>query len=383
MRRAYKYRLFTNRNQERELGIMLESHRRLYNACLEQRKVGYETDKQSVKYTEQSAWFKTERTRNLYFARLNFSSAQATMRRLEKAYKNFFRRVKQGSEKPGFPRFKARDRFDSIEFPAYGDGIRLHETKLRVQNVGVIRTRVHRPHEGVVKTATLKLEASKWYVILSCDLGEVSIPPSQNPPVGIDVGLEHFFTTNEGEHIANPRFLKEQLPELRRCQRSVSRQKKGSKKRRKAVAKVSKLHTRVRNVRREYHYQIVNRLIDRYGLFAVERLNIRGMLRNHRLAKAISDVGWYNFRMILAHKAESAGAVVIEVNPAGTSQFCAECGVEVRKELSDRWHSCDCGYSVHRDINAARNILLRALAWTGLAGPNADVSLHVLGSRRL
>jgi putative transposase len=195
-----------------------------------------------------------------------------------------------------------------------------------------------------------------------------------NPPVGIDVGLEHFFTMNEGEHVANPGFLKEQLPELRRCQRSVLRKKKGSKKRRKAVVKVSKLHTRVRNVRREYHYQVVNRLIDRYGLFAVERRNIRGMLRNHRLAKAISDVGWYHFRRILAHKAESAGAVVVEVNPAGTSQFCSDCGAEVRKSLSDRWHSCDCGYSVYRDVKAARNILLRALAWIGLAGPKADVS---------
>ena len=155
---------------------MLESHRRLYNACLEQRKARYETDKRSVKYTEQSAWFNTERTRNPYFARLNFSSAQATMRRrLEKAYKNFFGRVKQGDKEPGFPRFKARDRFDSIEFPAYGDGIRLNETKLRVQNVGVIRTKVHRPHAGVVKTATLQLEAGKWYVILSCDLGDVII----------------------------------------------------------------------------------------------------------------------------------------------------------------------------------------------------------------
>ena len=383
MRRAYKYRLFTNRNQERELGIMLESHRRLYNACLEQRKVGYETEKRSVKYTEQSAWFKAERVVNPYFARLNFSSAQATMRRLEKAYQNFFRRVKQGEEEVGYPRFKARDRFDSIEFPAYGDGIRLNENKLRVQQVGLIRAKVHRPTEGVIKTATLKLEAGKWYLVLSCDLGNPVIRPSQNPAVGIDVGLEHFLTTNEGEHEPNPRFLKDQLPELRRCQRSVSRKKKGGKKRRKAVAKVSKLHVRVRNLRREHHYQVVNRLIDRYGLFAVERLNIRGMLRNRRLARAISDVGWYNFRMILAHKAESAGAVVVEVNPAGTSQFCSDCGVEVRKDLSERWHWCECGCSVHRDVNAARNILLRALARTEPAGPKADVSPLVLGSRRL
>src|SRR5262245_19534622 len=124
MRRAFKYRLWTNSNQERDLAIMLESHRRLYNACLEQRKPDYEIEQRTVKYTEQSAWFKTQRLVNPYFARLNFSSAQATMQRLQRSFDNFFRRVNNG-DKPGYPRFKGRDRFDSFTFPAYGDGIRL------------------------------------------------------------------------------------------------------------------------------------------------------------------------------------------------------------------------------------------------------------------
>ena len=188
--------------------------------------------------------------------------------------------------------------------------------------------------------------------------------------MGLDVGLERFLTTNEGEHEPNPGFLKEQLPELRRTQRSVSRKQKGGKNRRKAIAKVAKLHARVRKLRREYHYEIANRLMDRYGRFAVQRLNIRGMLRNHRLAWAISDVGWYNFRRILGHKAERAGAVVVEVDPAGTSQICSNCGAEVRKQLSERWHRCECGCSMHRDVNAARNILRRALARMGPAEPN-------------
>src|SRR5262245_12801795 len=122
MRRAFKFRLWTNANQERELGVMLETHRRLYNSCLGQRKTAYEAEKRSVKYTQQSAWFKAQRAVNPYFARLNFSSAQATMRRLDRAFANFFRRVKEGGGKPGYPRFKPRDRFDSVEFPAHGDG---------------------------------------------------------------------------------------------------------------------------------------------------------------------------------------------------------------------------------------------------------------------
>jgi REP element-mobilizing transposase RayT len=153
VRRAFKYRLFTNANQERELAAMLETHRRLYNACLAERKERYEADKVTVRYAQQSARFKAERVTNPYYARLNFSSAQATMRRLDKAYQAFFRRVKNG-ERPGFPRFKSPDRYDSVEFPAYGDGIKLMpDGKLRVQHVGTVRVKLHRGVEGRIKTA--------------------------------------------------------------------------------------------------------------------------------------------------------------------------------------------------------------------------------------
>src|SRR3954462_5210662 len=132
MRRAFKFRTYPNRNQLRELEIALETHRRLFNACLAQREDAYEAAKVTIKYKDQSAWFKAERATNPFFARLNFSSAQATMRRLDKAFVAFFRRVKAG-EKPGYPRFRGRDRYDSIEYPAYGDGIRLNGDRLRVQ----------------------------------------------------------------------------------------------------------------------------------------------------------------------------------------------------------------------------------------------------------
>jgi putative transposase len=369
MRKAFKYRLWTNANQERELGIMLETHRRLYNACLDQRKTVYETEKKSVKYTEQSAWFKAERTTNPYFARLNFSSAQATMRRLDKAYQNFFRRVKAG-EKPGYPRFKARGRFESIEFPAYGDGIRLNGDRLRVQHVGVIRVKLHRPHEGVIKTATLKLEDNKWFLILSCDLGNVTVPKSSNPPVGIDVGIESFLVTSEGDHEPNPRFLKNELPALRRAGRAVSRKKKGGSNRCKAVKRLRRHHARVRNLRHEHHHKTALKLVRRYGLVAVEDLNVRGMVKNHCLARAISDAGWSSFRSILKSKAESAGVQVVEVDPAYTSQVCSSCGQLVQKALSERWHTCDCGCSLHRDVNAARNILARGQVRTEPVGAN-------------
>jgi putative transposase len=340
---------------------MLETHRRLYNSCLEERKSRYEAERVTVKYAEQSARFKTEREINPFYARLNFSSAQATMRRLDKSFANFFRRLKTG-EKPGYPRFKGRDGFNSIEFPAHGDGIRLTGNRLRVQHVGTIRVALHRPIEGMIKTLTLLREADKWYLIVSCDVGDVTVEPSKNPPVGIDMGLEKFLAKSDGsEPEPNPRYLKDALPELRRKQRALARKNKGGKNRRKAVMAVARIHARVRNLRREHHHQVALKLVRRYGFIAVERLSIKNMLRNDRLARAISDVAWGNFLLTLRSKAESAGVAFEVVEARGTSQECSGCGRVVPKDLAQRWHSCECGCSLDRDENAARNILARGL----------------------
>lgn len=384
MRRAFKYRLWTNPNQERELGIALETHRRLYNACLDQRKTVYETEQRSLKYTEQSAWFKRQRATNPFFARLNFSSAQATMRRLDKAFANFFRRVQEGTAKVGYPRFKGRDRYDSMEFPAYRDGIRLLGNRLYVQHVGTIRVKLHRPVEGTIKTVTLKREAGKWYVVFSCELPDVPLVDNGKPAVGIDVGLMHFLTTSDGKREPNPRYLKRELPALRRACRCVARKQKGGKNRRKAVRRLQTIHARVKNLRREHHFQVACRLVLAYGLIAVESLNITGMLRNGRLARAIADAAWGGFASILRGKAEKAGSRVVEVDPKGTSQQCSQCGQQVRKDLSVRWHDCPhCGLSLDRDHNAALNILaLARLAWTKPVGDNVGPKLKRLPRSR-
>jgi len=349
---------------------MLETHRRLYNICLDYRKLAYEIYRATITYSDCSRWFKHEREFNPYFARLNFSSAQATMRRLDKTYVAFFRRAKAG-KKPGFPRFKGRDRFNSIEFPAYGDGIKLNGERLRIQHVGTIRVKLHRLIEGKIKTVTLIREADKWYVVFSCDLGNVRVEPSANPAVGIDVGLSSFLTTDTGKKEPNPRYLKTALPDLRRKQRSLSRKKKNGMNRRKARKVVAKTHARVKNRRREHHHQVSLKLVRRYGFIAVESLNIDEMLKNDRYSRAINDVAWGNFVLTLRSKAESAGVEFVAVNARGTTQECSACGQVVPKDLFQRWHSCSCGCSLDRDENAARNILARGLlARTGPVGLN-------------
>ena len=261
--RASKFRLYPNANQQRELGIALESHRRLYNDALAQREWFWQEWQITRTYAEQSGWFKDQRAKNPYYARLNFSSAQGTLRRLDKAFQNFFRRVKAGEE-PGYPRYKSPDRFDSILYPIHGNGIRLTGNRLRVQHVGTIRVCLHREVEGTIKTLSLKREGDKWFLVLACEVPEHAAVSNVLPAVGIDVGLTHFFTTSEGETVPNPCFLKTALPELRRAQRSLSRKKKSGQNRRKARCRVRRLHARVANLRHEHRHNVANQLLSRY-----------------------------------------------------------------------------------------------------------------------
>lgn len=375
MRRAYKFRLYPNANQTRELEIALESHRRLYNEALGYRQFAWEVYRTRIAYFDQTCWLKAVRKVNPFYARLNVNSAKVTLRRLDLAYLAFFKRG-------GYPRFQGRNRLDSFAF-AFANGAQLVGNKLRLQFIGTIRIKMHRDIQGKIKTVTLKRECGKWYAIFSCDLGEQHIPASSAPPVGIDVGIESFLTTSNGDKVASPSYLKTALPELRRVQRSVSRKTRGGANRRKTVFKLQKAHARIRNLRREHHHQIALKLVRLYGTVAVESLNVQGMLRNRRLARAIQDAGWYTFLLILRCKAESAGVQVIDVNARGTSQECSQCGAVVQKDLTQRWHDCSCGLSIHRDVNAARNILARAAVRTEPTGLNVSNSLHVQRNRQL
>jgi putative transposase len=344
MLRAFKFRLWTNTNQERELGVMLETHRRLYNSALAQRKESWQERGAGIKYSEQQAILTAARKEDEWLAKVNCSSAQVTLQRLDQSFQNFFRRVKAG-EKPGYPRFKARDRFDSFEYGSHGDGARLKGSRLRVQHVGTIRVCLHREVEGEIKTLSIKREADKWFVIAIAELPEPPKLGNINPAVGIDMGLEYFLSTSDGQHVENPRYLKDELPALRRAGRAVSRKKKGGHNRRKAVKALRRKHARVANLRREHTHKAANNLIGRYGKIAVERLNIHGMVGNHGLARAISDAGWGRFIATLKSKAARAGVEIVEVNPRGTSQECSGCGALVQKALSVRVHRCECALS--------------------------------------
>jgi putative transposase len=338
---------------------MMETHRRLYNAALEERRAVYEAEKRTLSYGEQSAQLKGARKENPYLARTNFSSTQATLRRLDRAFKAFFRRVKAG-DAPGYPRFKGIDRFKLIEFPSYGDGCRLKQNgRLYLQHVGHIKVKLHRPVEGTIKTVCVKRSCAKWYIVFVCDVGDVPRPSKDGPAVGIDLGLKSFLATSDGDTVDPPRYFQNSEQKLRRAQRALSRKKKDSGRRRKARERVAKLHEKTANQRRDFHHKQARKLVDGYGLIVHEALNVRSIARS-RLAKSAHDAGWARFLSILQQKAEEAAVTVVAVDPKNTTQRCCQCGAlpECKKALSVRTHSCEqCGYTADRDVNAAKNIL--------------------------
>lgn len=360
MYKSFKFRLFPDTNQTRELEMCLETHRRLWNECLEWRQHAYDTLGITITGFDQIKWFSSTRIKNSYYARLNVNSAQQTIRNLDKAFAAFFRRLK-ANKKPGYPRFKSCLHFNSFTYIA-GNGAKLVDGKLRLQKIGKIRVKLHREIEGKIKTVIVKREADKWFVIFACDLGEMKIEPSRNPAIGIDMGLLHFYTTSDGRHESNPRFLQQALPKLRRVQRALSRKKRGGSNRRKAVKRVTKLHTKVRNQRRDFHFKAARQLTTNYGKIAIESLDIQEMIESGRFSRSIQDAGWSQFFEFLRFKAKEAGVAIVAVDPRFTSQECSQCHKRVPKSLSIRTHRCSCGLTLDRDVNAAKNILARAFA---------------------
>lgn len=375
MRKAFKFRLYPTRQQTDALTRMLDTHRHLYNSALAERKETWDAEQRSVSYGEQSGHLKADRLTNPYLAETNFSSTQATLRRLDKAFQAFYRRVKKG-EKPGYPRFKGFNRFSTVEFLSYGDGCKLDAISSRVyfQHIGWVKVKLHRLVERRVKTVSLKREPDGWHVIFSCDLGDVAVEPSANPAVGIDLGLKSFLVTSNGLNVEPPKFYRQAQAALRRAQRLVSRRKKFSNRRRNAIRLVACIHQHITNQRRDFHHKTALALTRGYGMIAHENLNIKGIVKT-RLAKSTYDAGWAGFLTILHSKAEWAGVKVIGVPPYNTSQICSECGNLVPKTLANRVHSCPhCGYEANRDLNAARNILRLGLSHQALTVAIAAVA---------
>jgi putative transposase len=388
--RAYKFRLWPTARQEQAFAEMLRDHCSLYNGALQERRDAYRhLSKTTIRYGQQSAQLKEIRAVDPERqGRWSFSSQQATLRRLDKAFAAFFRRVKAG-ERPGYPRFRGMGRFDTVDFPKDGDGCRWDstphdpQTRVRFQGVGNVKVKQHRDVVGKVKTVSVKREGKCWYVIVTADQPKPEPLAVTGSVVGIDLGIANFLADSNGGFVENPRHGRKAAAKLDVAQQALSRCKRRSKRRRKAVERVATLHRKVRRQRLDHAHKTALALVRGHDFIAHEALKIRNMSAtpaprpngngtfapNGTAAKAglnrsIADAGWGVFLAILNAKAESAGRDVMAVDPRNTSRTCPECG-HVAKEnrpTQAKFHCVWCGHRAHADIVGASNVLRAGLA---------------------
>ena len=383
------FRLRPTARQHVALAECVESHRELYNAALQERRDAWADNKTRINYGDQSAQLTAIRAVRPDVAVWSFSSQQATLRRLNKAFAGFFRRVKSARPgvKPGYPRFKGAGRFDSVEWPKDGDGARwLPETnRVYLQGIGQVKVDLHRQVAGRVKTIQIKRQGRRWVVVLSCDDVPTNPLPATGRQAGIDVGIVSFATTSDGEHVDNPRWGRHAAAQLAAAQQRLARAKRGSNNRQQWRATVAARHRKIAHQRKDFHHKQARKLVERYDVVVVEDLQIANMMRRAKpvadednpgrflpngaraksgLNRSIGDAGWGGFVSILHAKAEDAGRIWIEVDPRHTSDGCEHCGyAAAENRVTQAEFECQrCGHTAPADEHAARNILRAGLA---------------------
>jgi putative transposase len=349
--RTFTLGLRLNKGQVQIFNEILRDSHETYNAGLQERIEAWKLQRKSIRLYDQFSEL-TELRKDPHFARIAVDIQREPLRRLDRAFKAFFRRVRAG-ERPGFPRYRTRARYDSFLFsrPA------IREDRIKVPNVGWFKFKSSRPVQGIPRTATIKRCGKKWAVRLVCYIGHAPEKRTVSSAVGIDVGIAALATLSDGQVIENPRWTREHEARIAAAGRNLALKQRRSKNRIRAREVLRRAHQRAADARRNYTHHASKWLISNYDLIAFENLNIQGMAQS-RLAKSILDAAWAELIWQITYKAENAGKWAIPVNPWGTSIRCSGCGEPVPKTLADRRHICGaCGVSLNRDHNAAINVL--------------------------
>lgn len=374
MLRTFQSRLHPNATQRAMLERILADNCETYNAALQERKEAYKLERKSISYYDQQAEL-TELRKDERFQWIACDIQRDPLRRVDRAMKAFFRRCK-ARQKPGFPRFRSRQRYDSFAFSLPV----CRERSIKIPNVGDIRARGGRSISGKPKQCTIKRDGNRWTASVVCDIGPAPEKVAVSRPVGIDVGLTTLATLSDGIEIQNPRWTKHYEGRIAAKSRELATKKRGSKNRLRAKEALRRAHQSSANARLNYIHHVSKWIVANYDLIAHEDLKIRNMSRSARgtiekpgtnvaqksgLNRSIMDAAWGLLIWCITYKAESAGRWVVPVNPSGTSQICSGCGKKVPKKLSDRVHSCDCGLVLGRDHNAGINILALGMSVVG------------------
>ncbi len=362
--RAYKFRIYPTKAQEKELNSHLRQSKESWNEMLEFTKELYNN---YGKFPTKNTLREFVKYRGLY--------SQVGQELVDRFYDSLW---KKSSPKAGFPRFKPLDRMKSLAYPQFGFSL---GEKLKVTPFGEFSIKKHREVKGIIKTLTLKREASgKWFAIFCVQEEKRSPKENKGEKVGVDLGLTNFAALSNGRFIKNPRYFRKHEECLAHLQKRQARHKKRSKNWKKAKRKVAVEHERISNSRGDFLHKLSHELVNTYSLIALEALKSKEMAEQN-FGKSIHDAGWNKFANMIAYKAEGAGCKIVFVNPRNTTKECSCCGAVVEKTLSERTHNCPiCGLSIDRDLNAARNILTRATA--GTAGSNASGDETAVSSRK-
>jgi putative transposase len=393
--RSITFRIYPTRNQENTLVEWLGLHRELYNAALQERRDAWRLRRVSLDFLHQQNELPDLKKVREDLIPLGSNALQETVRRVDRAFKAFFRRLAAHEAKPGYPRFRGKNRFDSFTYPSpYNWKIVEHQGekgKLSITNLGCIRMR-GRPRValglGEPRTLTIRRKCGKWYasVTVRYPMEALARPrPPVERAVGFDAGARVLLMTSDGERIENPRYLKASLQRLAEIQRQKEKKRKGSKNRKRLAIKEAKLQEKVANQRRDHHHKLTTEIVSQYTFIAIENLSIREMTQSARgtvespgknvkakacFNRSILDAGIATLYQMLEPKAEEAGVRLVRVDPKGTTERCSVCGEMVPKTLSVRVHRCpSCGLVMDRDHNAARNILFLGLSQAGLPQP--------------
>jgi len=361
---SFKYRLKTSREQVEILGEQLRLCRLAYNTllrhCFNERKAGRGTPTS----TSLNYLLPAMKTRTPELEGVHSQVLQNVAKRVRSGFESYWSRKKAGL-KSHLPRFRRADKYNSLTYPQ--SGFSLDGCMLRLSKIGDVKLIQHRPLERRVKTLTVtRSPAGKWYAVFSSEV-ENRPMAGREKAVGLDLGLNSLVALSDGTLIEAPRSYRNAESRLRRVQRSLSRKRRGSRNRERARLRVASVCEKVANQRRDHACKTARMVVNRYERVYVEDLNVQGMMGNRRLSKSLGDAGWGMLRNALTYMAKMSEGVTAFVNPRNTSQLCSRCGAYVRKDLSVRTHRCpECGLTIDRDVNAARNILRKGI---GLGQP--------------
>jgi putative transposase len=392
------YRIYPSKKQTQKLSQWLELHRELYNATLQERIEAYKMQRESINYNTQQNYLPQLKKDLPELVELGSQALQETIRRVDRAYKAFFRRIKHG-ETPGFPRYKSKNRFNSFTYPAPAGWDIINNTKLKIKisKLGLLKTR-GKSRFAITncerRCLTIKRKNNKWYAVITVRVNNSLLKRKTNikqMAVGIDMGCKSLAVLSDSNKIDNPKYLKLNKNKLLEIQRKLSKQVKFSNNWYKTKNKLSKLHEKIANQRKDFLHKTSAKLVTSYSIIGIEhKLDVkkmtksaRGTINNHgkdvlpmanilnkvqsvkqkaSLNRSILEASINIFTSMLKYKAEEAGTVIIEVNKKNTSRECSVCHSYNLVTLADRVYNCsNCGLSIDRDLNAARNIEFRAL----------------------